>query len=380
MTSMTSTLATSPRILVADDQPDLVEALRLLLKPHGFQIEAVSSPDEAVRAVRRGGFDLMLMDLNYTSCTTSGREGLELLSRVRALDGALPIFVMTGWGSLDVAIEAMRYGVRDFVQKPWDGATLLARLKAEIDRARDSHRELDEAVRIQRTLMPAALPRLEGFELAASWQPAGRVGGDCYDAIPFGRSRLAITIADVVGKGVPAALLMSGLQAAVRAFASDQLPPDELCARVNRIISSQVAAGRFISFFYCLLDASTGTVAYANAGHYPAVLVRNDGTVEKLSAGGPVLGAIAAATFERGEVDLHAGDRLVLYTDGITEARDSHEEEFGEERLIDELIAHRACSAPALQARVVDAVSAFTGGVFQDDATLLVVAATDSAD
>jgi sigma-B regulation protein RsbU (phosphoserine phosphatase) len=370
-----TTVASSPRILVADDQPDLVEALRLLLKPHGFQMEAVSSPDEAVRAVRRGGFDLMLMDLNYTSCTTSGREGLDLLSRVRALDGALPIFVMTGWGSLDVAIEAMRYGVRDFVQKPWDGASLLARLKAEIERARDSHRELDEAVRIQRTLMPATLPRLEGFELAASWQPAGRVGGDCYDAIPFGRSRLAITIADVVGKGVPAALLMSGLQASVRAFASDQIPPDELCARVNRIITSQVAAGRFISFFYCLLDASTGVVWYSNAGHYPALLVRADGAVEKLSAGGPVLGAIPTATFDRDEVEMRPGDRLVLYTDGITEARDGGDEEFGEERLIQELVAHRSCSAPALQARVVDAVSAFTGGVFQDDATLLVVAA-----
>jgi FixJ family two-component response regulator len=372
---MTSTAASSPRILVADDQPDLVEALRLLLKPHGFQMEAVSSPDEAVRAVRRGGFDLMLMDLNYTSCTTSGREGLELLSRVRAFDGALPIFVMTGWGSLDVAIEAMRYGVRDFVQKPWDGPSLLARLKAEIDRARDSHRELDEAVRIQRTLMPASLPRLEGFELAVSWQPAGRVGGDCYDAIPFGRARLALTIADVVGKGIPAALLMAGLQAAVRALASDQLPPDELCARVNRILTSQMAAGRFISFFYCLLDAATGLVSYANAGHYPALLVRQDGTVEKLAAGGPVLGAIAAASFGRGEVELRASDRLVLYTDGITEARNAEDEEFGEDRLIAELVEHRACGAPTLQARIIDAVSTFAGGAFQDDATLLVVAA-----
>jgi phosphoserine phosphatase RsbU/P len=367
--------AAPPRILVADDQADLVEALRLLLKTHGFQMEAVSSPDAALRAVQRGGFDLVLMDLNYSSCTTSGREGLDLLSRIRATDGGLPVMVMTGWGSLDVAIEAMRYGVRDFVQKPWDGPALVARLSAEIDRARASHRELDEARRIQRTLMPATLPHMDGFELATSWQPAGQVGGDCYDAIPLGASRVAITIADVVGKGIPAALLMSGLQTAVRAFVTDVMPPDELCSRLNRILGSQVSEGRFISFFCCLLDPAIGVVSYSNAGHYPAVLVRADGSVERLSAGGPVLGAIPAATYTRGVVELNAGDRLVLYTDGITEARRADDEEFGEDRLVSEIVANRGCSAPALTSRVVDAVSTFTGGAFQDDATLVVLAA-----
>jgi phosphoserine phosphatase RsbU/P len=368
-------MAVPPRILVADDQADLVEALRLLLKTHGFQMEAVSSPDAALRAVQRGGFDLLLMDLNYSSCTTSGREGLDLLSRIRAADGGLPIMVMTGWGSLDVAIEAMRFGVRDFVQKPWDGPQLVARLAAEVERSRTSHRELEEARRIQRTLMPATLPHIDGFELAASWQPAGRVGGDCYDAIPLGPSCLAITIADVVGKGVPAALLMAGLQTAVRAFASDVLPPDELCARLNRILGSQISEGRFISFFCCMLDPAIGVVSYTNAGHYPAVLVRCDGSVERLPAGGPVLGAIPGAAFTRGVVELAPGDRLVLYTDGITEARRNDDEEYGEERLIAEVVANRACSAPALTSRVVDAVSAFTGGAFQDDATLVVLAA-----
>jgi sigma-B regulation protein RsbU (phosphoserine phosphatase) len=365
----------APRILVADDQPDLLEALRLLLKSNGFHMEAVSSPEAVLPAIERGGFDLLLMDLNYSSCTTSGREGLDLLSRIRSANGSLPIFVMTGWGSLDVAIEAMRYGVRDFVQKPWDDAQLVARLSAEVERSRTSHRELEEARRIQRKLMPTALPHVEGFELAASWQPAGRVGGDCYDAIPLGGSRLAITIADVVGKGLPAALLMSGLQTAVRAFASDVLPTDDLCARLNRIIGSQIAEGRFISFFCCLLDPAIGVLSYTNAGHYPAILVRRDGTVERLAIGGPVLGAIPGASFGRGVVDVGAGDRLVLYTDGITEARNADDEEFGEERLIEEVVRERACSAPALTSRIVDSVSTFTRGLFQDDATLVVLAA-----
>jgi phosphoserine phosphatase RsbU/P len=367
--------AVTPRILVADDQPDLVEALRLLLKSNGFHMEAVSSPDAVLRAVERGGFDLLLMDLNYSSCTTSGREGLDLLSRVRASDGGLPIVIMTGWGSLDVAIEAMRFGVRDFVQKPWDDAQLVARLATEVERSKSSHREIEEARRIQRKLMPSVLPTIEGFEFAASWQPAGRVGGDCYDAIPLGASRVAVTIADVIGKGVPAALLMSGLQAAVRAFATDVVPPDELCASLNRILGSQIAEGRFISFFCCLLDPTIGVVSYTNAGHYPAVLARRDGAVERLAVGGPVLGAIPGASFERGVAELLPGDRLVLYTDGLTDARNGDDEEYGEERLVQEIVSQRACSAPALTSRVVAAVSTFTGGLFQDDATLVTIAA-----
>ena len=169
------TTAVAPRILVADDQPDLVEALRLLLKSNGFQMEAVSSPEAVLAAIERGAFDLLLMDLNYSSCTTSGREGLELLSRIRSANGSLPIFVMTGWGSLDVAIEAMRYGVRDFVQKPWDDAQLVARLSAEVERSRTSTREPEEARRIQRQPTGAAAHRrLRARGVLAAGRPRRR--------------------------------------------------------------------------------------------------------------------------------------------------------------------------------------------------------------
>jgi len=130
---MNAACAAPPRILIADDQPDLIDALRLLLKAEGMLMEAVSSPEAAVAAVQRRPFDLLLMDLNYTGDTTSGREGIDLLSRIQALDKALPIVVMTGWGSVDLAVEAMRLGVRDFVQKPWDNRTLVSVLRQEIE-------------------------------------------------------------------------------------------------------------------------------------------------------------------------------------------------------------------------------------------------------
>ncbi|HEX6463498.1 MAG TPA: fused response regulator/phosphatase [Vicinamibacterales bacterium] len=371
----------APRILIADDQPDLIDALRLLLKGEGIEYDAVSSPEAALRALRSRAFDLVLMDLNYTGDTTSGREGIDLLSRVQELDRLLPVIVMTGWGSVDIAVEAMRRGVRDFVQKPWDNAHLLATLRHEIaaGRARRredaaERRELLEALRIQQRLLPQQVPQIDGWELAVSWQPAAGVGGDCFDAIRFSDTRLALTIADVVGKGIPAALLMSNLQAAVRAFASEAAEPQALCHQVNRILCGNIAEGRFISFFYCVLDAGAGMLTYSNAGHYLPILVHADGLVERLAAGGPVLGVIPAAEYEQADVALSAGDRLVLFTDGLTEARDSSDCEFGEARLLDAAVLHRACSAPALQARLAETVSAFTGGRLQDDATLMVLA------
>jgi sigma-B regulation protein RsbU (phosphoserine phosphatase) len=374
--------AVEQRILIADDQPDLIDALRLLLKAEGIQTEAVTSPDAALAAVQSRAFDLLLMDLNYTGDTTSGREGIDLLSRIQAHDSTLPVIVMTGWGSVDLAVEAMRRGVRDFVQKPWDNQQLVATLRSEIEQGRErrlrvqlAQRELDEALRIQRKLLPSNLPQIDGWELATSWQPASGVGGDCFDVIALAPMRVALSIADVVGKGIPAALLMSNLQAAVRAFATGTTEPRQLCQQVNRILCGHIAEGRFISFCYCVLDTEAGVLTYSNAGHYAPILVRADGRVERLTAGGPVLGVLPDAVYEQGHITVATGDRVILFTDGITEAHAAHaeDEEFGEERLLNLALEHRGCSASSLQARLTEAVVAFTGGRFHDDATLIVM-------
>ena len=385
---MTTACAAQPRVLIADDQHDLLDALRLLLKGEGIVMDAVTSPEAVLEAVAGRTYDLLLMDLNYTGDTTSGREGIDLLARVQQHDKLLPVVVMTGWGSVDLAVEAMRRGVCDFVQKPWDNRQLVETLRAEIDKGRARRelqlheaRELNEARRIQRKLLPAVLPQVEGCELAASWQPAAGVGGDCFDATAFGPSLLGLSIADVVGKGIPAALLMSNLQAAVRAFATEATDPAALCHQVNRILCGNIAEGRFISFFYCTVATDVGVLTYSNAGHYPPILVRANGSVERLGTGGPVLGVFPDATYDQRQVQVSRGDRLILFTDGITEVHpagynpDAPEHiDFGEEPLIALAIEHRACSAPALQARLTDAVSAFAGNAFQDDATMMVLA------
>jgi len=122
-----------PRALIADDQPDVLEALRLLLKSEGFQTETVNSPSRILSALEARDFDILLMDLNYTRDTTSGEEGLELLTRIQQTDATLPVVVMTAWGSVDLAVEAMRRGARDFVQKPWENARLLSIIRTQVE-------------------------------------------------------------------------------------------------------------------------------------------------------------------------------------------------------------------------------------------------------
>jgi phosphoserine phosphatase RsbU/P len=378
-----SMVATRPRtatkILVADDQSDVLEALRWLLTGEGYEPEFVSSTDAVVERLRERPFDLLLMDLNYSRDTTSGREGLELIPRVRALDPTLPIVVMTGWGSVDTAVEAMRRGARSFVQKPWEDVALLEIVGREIDEAqatkrRDAkqQREFEEARLIQRGLLPASLPQTAGLQLASSWKPADGVGGDCFDVLTFPSGAVGVTIADVAGKGVPAALLMSNLQAAVRAFAQDRATPASVCASINRLLCRNMASGRFVTFCYVYVDPSRRKLTYTNAGHNPPLVVRSNGEVDRLVPGGTVLGVFADGAYEQGVFALAPGDRLVFYTDGITEGRNPAGEEFGEEQLTAAAIRHRALPAEDMLASVLRDVEQFNGGAFEDDATLIV--------
>ncbi len=371
---------TPARVLVADDQPDVLEALRWLLTGEGYEPQFVGTTAAVMEKLGSAAFDLLLMDLNYTRDTTSGREGLELIPRVRAHDPAMPIVVMTGWGSIDTAVEAMRRGAKSFVQKPWEDVTLLEILEREIAEARAARRrdqkqqrEHEEARLIQRGLLPTTVPQVAGVQLAFAWQPASGVGGDCFDTLGFGQV-LGISIADIAGKGLPAALLMSNLQAAVRAFAQESVPPASICSSVNRLLCRNMAAGRFATFCFARVDVPGRRLIYSNAGHNPPLLVRANGSVERMSGGGMVLGVFPDNTYEQMELPLQSRDRLVFYTDGITEARDSKGEEYGDEQLEALAVQARELDATALKDRLLEDVTRFTDGKFDDDATLIVVA------
>ena len=368
------------RLLIADDQPDVLEALRLLLARENFSLQLVTSPAALLEHAKTAKWDAVLMDLNYSRDTTSGEEGLQLVTEIRALQRELPIVVMTAWGNIELAVAAMRAGAQSFVQKPWDNRALIQVLEREVAdgrgvRAQSARHELEQrdALLIQRALMPAVLPVTERFEVVGAWQPAGMLGGDTYDAFTFAPDVIGLSIADIAGKGLPAALLMSSLQAAVRAFALDASPPQTVCNSVNRLLCGQMIAGRFATLVYLRLDAARGEITYANAGHNPPLLARADGRVEALRSTGTVLGVFPDAEYRAVSLPLQKDDRLLLYTDGITEARNGDGEEYGEERLAAALATHRHKSGAALHASIMDDVSGFAAG-FEDDATLLAVA------
>jgi sigma-B regulation protein RsbU (phosphoserine phosphatase) len=321
------------------------------------------------------------MDLNYARDTTSGREGLDLLKEIHERDRLLPVIVMTGWGSIDTAVEAMRRGARTFVHKPWDNHTLTETVCREIEEGhalRQSDKlaanEQADAQAIQRALLPATLPSLSGVRLAARWEPAAAFGGDCYDVIRLSDTHVALSIADVCGKGLPAALLMSNLLASLRAFAASERSPREVVSSVNRALCRQKNIRRFVTLFYALYDSASRTLIYTNAGHNPPLVLRRDGSCERLPASGTVTGIFDESSYEEGRITLEPGDRLILFTDGITEAQSGAGDEFDEAGLLRTLECGCRLDAQAMVDAIFRDVGAFAGGRLQDDATAMVVA------
>jgi sigma-B regulation protein RsbU (phosphoserine phosphatase) len=380
--------ATSPetgRVLIADDQMHVLDALRMLLTGSGLTTEAVTHPGGLLRALETGEFDVVLMDLNYARDTVGGAEGLDLLSQIRSLDSTLPVVVMTAWSSVDLAVDAMRRGASDFIQKPWENRELLEKLQTQLSSARRQRQaqrqrdtELKEAREIQDRLLPKTLPELPGFEVAAVSRPLRVVGGDYYSVERISQRYTALCIADVAGKGLPAALLMSSLHAALKPLSSERLAPGELCDRLNHLMCDLMPPGKFITFFYAVLDDEDNRLAYCNAGHNPPLLIRCDGTCMELNTGGAVLGYFPHWLYRQRELEIRGGETLLLFTDGLVEACNANEEAFGEQNLMRIAQENPGLSAEELMALLMRAASQHGGDQFQDDASLIVLKATQT--
>jgi phosphoserine phosphatase RsbU/P len=318
------------KVLVVDDQPDVHEALRILLKGAGYAIETAASPNDALAAAAYCDFDLIVVDMNFTWDTTSGEEGLRLLDQLRAQRRDVPIIAMTGWSTIELAVEAMHHGACDFVPKPWDNRNLLSvirkHLAATPEPSRQFDAELAVARKVQRKLLPQPHFTADGLNCECASLPAGEIGGDLYDFFEIDRGTTAFLLGDVSGKGIGAALLMANLQATIRAQQQLGRHPAKLMQRVNSLFFESTRPEHFATLFYGVYESSTHTVRYVNCGHPSPVLVRANGDSELLESTAIVLGAFKDRGFEERSVTLRARDRLVLFSDGFSEANLDDEE------------------------------------------------------
>jgi phosphoserine phosphatase RsbU/P len=360
------------RILVCDDQPDVVEALRLLLKGQGWQTVTADSPKGLLAAARADSFDLILTDLNYTRDTTSGKEGMDLLASLEEQGNTVPVIVMTAWGNVDLAVEAMRRGACDFVQKPWDNNRLLATIRKQAEPVRKRKSELEIAANVQQKMFPRKLHPLGSLDYAGHCVPAREVGGDYYDFLEISDRKIGFVLGDVSGKGVPAALLMANLQACFRSQQPASLEnPAQVLRSVNRHFFESTTADRYATLIFAVYDDATRRVRYVNCAHCPPLVLRETGEVERLDSTATMLGAFARWDCTEAETELRPGDTLLLYSDGVTEAGADTGEDFGEDRLIHALrVNQRQPALPMVEAIVHD-VQEFSGSARSDDVTVV---------
>ncbi|MEE9555077.1 MAG: SpoIIE family protein phosphatase [candidate division Zixibacteria bacterium] len=238
--------------------------------------------------------------------------------------------------------------------------------------------ELAVAKQIQVGLLPRQLPTFDNFEFAAFIEPSRQVGGDFYDFIPISDGKIGIVIADASGKGVPAALLIARMQAIMQSEARLGREVGEMMSSVNRFIVESTSQDKFATCFYLEIDDIRRRLRYCNAGHNYPILIRRDGSVENLIKGGLLLGAFADVSYETGTCAMGPGDTLVLYTDGVTEAMDANEVEYGEDKLIADLLELKAFPAEIICSKTIKNIKQYAAGIDdKDDITLVVIKATE---
>lgn len=380
----------SVKILVVDDEPDLEQLIRQKfrrnIRDNEFEfLFARSGADAVAKLELDRDVELVLTDINMPEM-----DGLTLLAKIDELNAkALKSVVVSAYGDMENIRVAMNRGAFDFVTKPINlddlektiyKALRESSLIKEALHTRDQliaiQQELNVATEIQMSMLPRAFPSAEerrGVDIFATMKPAKEVGGDLYDFFSVGEHRIGFVIGDVSGKGVPAALLMGISRTLLRGAGRDGLSAHDCVAHVNRIISEEILPSMFVTVFYGIFDARTGELEYCSGGHNPPYLLSDDGSVTALSeAGGLPVGVLGDAKYSSARVQLRANDAVVVYTDGVTEATDLNEEEFGEKRLEDLLSRLKSRPAQAIVEETVAAVNDFAKGVPQrDDITCL---------
>jgi sigma-B regulation protein RsbU (phosphoserine phosphatase) len=384
--------ATGPRILVVDDNDDNRYTLTLYLDLEGYtNVETAQDGEEAIARLKASDFDLVLLDVMMPKV-----DGYQVLAwikdQTRLRD--LPVIMISALNEMNSVVRCVELGAVDYLLKPFNPVLLKARLGTTLEKKRlrdevDAHlarleQELEAARRLQMTMVPQSFPEPSAafpLELHASMEPAREVGGDLYDFFPTEDGMLCFLIGDVSGKGMPAALFMARTKSLIRITTElmrsrhgSSAGPAEIVARVNRELCQDNNDLMFVTLFFAMIAPGSGELEFCNAGHNPPYRL-NGRTVEPIEgAKGIILGVRPDAVYATGRLSLAPGDCVYLFTDGVTEAADPHDDLFSEQRLESVLRAGAGVSAADIVKSVAEAVRDFVGTALpSDDITMLAV-------
>lgn len=372
-----------PRVLVIDDDPEIHRLLRARLEARGYQVSAAASGEEGITKLRESPPDLVFLDV-----AMSGLTGIDVLDFIRSQRFDVAVILTTAYSSEQVAIAALRHGADDYLRKPFDRGEFQAALDRTLSRLTMSRQikvlrrelekkqlqlaeELARAAAVQSELLPLEHPPLPGYEIGARCLPASAVGGDFYDWQQLPGGVLSLTVGDVMGKGMSAALLMATVRAVIRAMVSQHGPADAVQHTASSLDSDLARSGSFVTLFHAQLHTASAEFRYVDAGHGQALLRRADGTIEALRPWGLPLGVLSGERYEEGTVTLGPGDLLVIYSDGLSEARPDLFRD--QETLAGQIAAEDP--AGIIAQKLVDLATS-AGGQLPDDLTVVVVRRT----
>jgi sigma-B regulation protein RsbU (phosphoserine phosphatase) len=366
------------RVMIVDDNPEIHALLTARLEARGFVVQSAADGEEALAQFKNFRPDIAFLDV-----TMPRLGGLDVLQVIRAENLDMAVVLTAPMGMEQMAINALRHGADDYLRKPFDRAEFQAALDRTITRLTLARQnavlrkhlgiELARAGDAQAELLPHPDPQISGFELAARCVPAGEgeVGGDFYDWQELGPNILSLTVGDVMGKGMPAALMMATVRAVVRALAPQNAPAAAIQRAARTLEPDLDRSQSFVTLFHAQLDLTTARLSYSDAGHGFVLFLRADGTVEELRHVGLPLGIRAGEVYVEDSVRLGPGDMLIVYSDGLAE-------------VLPDLVGDRAALAALIDstdsaAGIADRLVAVArdAGPLTDDLTIAVLRRSD---
>lgn len=367
------------KIVIVDDEILNVAVLGDLLKDD-YTVMVAKNGKQALKIVEAQNPDLILLDIMMPEM-----DGYEVCRRLKASPDTkdIPVIFISAMGEEENEAKGLELGAVDYIRKPISPAITKSRIKTHIElrnaykeleaKKNRMQQELDVGHHMQLGMLPTVFPDHKYFSLHACLRPAKEMSGDFYDFFPIDEKHVVFCVGDVSGKGVPAALFMAQTKILLKSHVTSPHSLAESICRVNFMLSQDNDAGMFVTLFFACINLQTGNIQYVNCGHQPPLILRHSGTVERMpDPHGIILGVMEDYDYNDLSAKLNNGDTILIYTDGITEAINSNNNMYGEERLIELLESSNAGSPQQLVKSIIDNVDQFVDGIDQfDDITVL---------